>query len=834
MRQVLDWLSPRLHLLFLLRYSVFTGLFPWLFLVVALYANPRLLRGLLVLDTPGQLVNVTWLSVLVGTLVMVTMRLVQINAPARFADYAAAGGRPPSPGPWRLRWLLLALIGLPVPVTCVLLTAADPPQRWREWADWTYLPVAVLAAAFAFLGLLLALGILFLFTAAQQLLLSPSVVSQNLLPFESWGPFQALHRHRTRWLYWLGDRLARVAEHFGPGYTQQVTDAKTGQHYLVLAPGHAQAGLWFGGALLGYLLMGWLSLRLGWVFEDRSMFAALFYLLLAVLLVGSLFGGLEFLLDYYRVPVLLSLVAVCVLFSALQHTDHFYELNPGGKALPEKPAVDFQTAIANHSFPAVTPEAGGATRGKRTLVVITAAGGGIQAAAWTTEVLAGLDELYGPEFTRSIGLVSAVSGGSVGTMHFLVNGAWGTAEPLTAAGRDRMRELARRSSLEATGWGVAYPDVVRTFLPFVVPRPLDRGWALEESWRRQIGPPGDARPSDRRLGDLIEPTRAGKMPVVVFNATLAETGERLLISPVAGPASPVHDPNEARDFFTQYHEDKPNPWLSTVVRLSATFPYVSPICRPHREGGAAEPGDYHVADGGYSENEGALTVIQWVHRLLAYYRQHPEVPRPFDRVLVIRIEPFPPEKAPTAETRNGWLYEALGPITTIQNVRVASQAERNSFDLRLFVEESEARSPPANVAERKARDTAQVMAGRSKTEAAKLVRGLAGDPSQTPSPRQQRDLAALTGQGEQFEREAATASQRLVGEAEITWTAFVFPAGKEAAPLSWKLTRSQQDAIGAAWNQVRDGKVPPVENGLNEPPLQTLDRFFRRVGKPGP
>jgi hypothetical protein len=657
------------------------------------------------------------------------------------------------------------------------------------------------------------------------------VVSEYLLPFESWGPFQALHRYRINWLDRLGDRLARLVRHLGPGYTRPVTDPDTNQQFLVLAPGHAQLGLWFGAALLAYTLGGLLGYELGWMFHDQSPFSALFYLLLTVLLVGSLLGGLAFLLDYYRVPVLLSLVALAAAVSALQHTDHYYELNPDGRALPEQPDLDFPTAIAGHTFPEAAPEGATVPRGKRTLVVVTAAGGGIQAAAWTAEVLARLDERYGPRFTRSIGLVSAVSGGSVGTMHFLAHGDWDRDEPFTDDARQRLRLLPRRSGLEATGWGVAYPDLIRTFVPFVVRQPVDRGWALEESWRRQVPATGGASPGDLRLGDLIEPTRRGRMPVVVFNATLVETGERLLISPVVGPPAPVHDPDEARDFFSLYHQDRPNPYLSTAVRLSATFPYVSPICRPHREGGAVQPTrDYHVADGGYSENEGALTAIQWVHRLLAYYRAAGRArARPFDRILVIRIEPFPPDRAPAAETRHGWLYEALGPITTIQNVRVASQAERNSFDLRVLVEESEAKAPPGNQGARHRRDEAEARAGESKTKVAKLYRGWAGDPTRMRSAQQQQEMRVVTDEAARAEQEAARASRQLVPEAEITWTAFVFQAGEQAAPLSWKLTASQQQAIDDAWEQIVAGKGAEIGNGLNEAPLKTVDRFFRPV-----
>jgi hypothetical protein len=848
MNLIWQWFAPRLRLLFLLRYSLLTGLFPPTFVLLALYVNRQLFRGLLVLETPGQLFNVTWLSLLVATLVMVTLRVVQINAPDRFHDYAKAGGVAPTPGPWRLRWLLLAAIALPIPLACIGLIQDDPPPPWNEWSSTLFgVPIWLLATFIVLLGLLAGFVVLLLFTAAQLLLLHPSVVSQNLLPFELWGPLQSLKKHEIRWLYGLGDRLARLANHFGPGYARTLLDPQTdqpvpnpatGQPYLVLAPGHAQVALWFGCTLLAYVVSWVWSYFGGWIFAERSVVAALFYLLLSVLLVGSALGALEFLLDYYRVPVLLTLALVAVLGSTLSGTDHFYDLNPDGKALAATPDLDFQSAIARHEFPAVQPEleGEGSDQGpKRTLVVVTAAGGGIQAAAWTTQVLAGLDELYGPDFSRSIGLISSVSGGSVGTMYYIDNGNWAKGRPpFTKDARDHMVERSRRSGLEATGWGLAYPDLMRTFVPFLVPRRLDRGWALEESWRHQL------TDEDLRLGAWIEPTRQGAMPAVVFNATLAETGKRLWISPVHGPRASVDEPNEPVDFFEFYKQDKanpdprdnPNPRVATAVRLSATFPYVSPICRPYREGAADLKHDYHVADGGYSENEGGLTVLEWVYRLLRYYRHPPAGagPRPFDRVLVIRIQPFPPKKEDVeADTKHGWLYEALGPITTIQNVRVASQAERNSFDFRLLVEEVEAVSPAGDKTAKESRDQARARAARDKTTAATHSRALGADPALVRSAHQQQTLA---------EEE----SRKVLGE--ITWTTFAFSTGdqgvsvsaseEEEVPLSWKLTQKQQKAIENAWQRIKDKKPVVIANTLNEPPLVTVNRFFRPVKQPAP
>ena len=56
----------------------------------------------------------------------------------------------------------------------------------------------------------------------------------------------------------------------------------------------------------------------------------------------------------------------------------------------------------------------------------------------------------------------------------------------------------------------------------------------------------------------------------------------------------------------------------TAARLSATFPFVTPTARPTQ----SDLGFYHVADGGYFDNFGALAAIQWIHRTAPIVTRH--------------------------------------------------------------------------------------------------------------------------------------------------------------------------------------------------------------------
>src|SRR5262249_1527600 len=197
------------------------------------------------------------------------------------------------------------------------------------------------------------------------------------------------------------------------------------------------------------------------------------------------------------------------------------------------------------------------------VVVVSAAGGGIQAAAWTARVLAGLHEDLGPEFTRRIRFISAVSGGAGGGMYFV--DAFTPKGPPSGTEPDAAVYAACTSSLSAVAWGVAYPDFLRAFSPFPIAPEVDRGWALEQSWGLHLIEP------QATLRDWRQGVAQGWRPATAFNATVAETGQRLVLTTAAFPIT------RASSFGDRYKAaDVP---VLRAARLAATFPYVSPMAK---------------------------------------------------------------------------------------------------------------------------------------------------------------------------------------------------------------------------------------------------------------
>jgi len=190
-----------------------------------------------------------------------------------------------------------------------------------------------------------------------------------------------------RFLQWLIDTPS-IGEGFveGPRSAPQLARG----HGLALALGVASVAL--------YVATGFLTRD-----QERPEFAStLTYVLLLNLVLTWFVGFAGFVLDRSRVPLVawLALWAVIVSYGIdrIFSTDHIYRTVPMPKAVPLASAADL-------------------LRGADPVVLIAASGGGIQAAAWTARVVTGLEEVDG--FRQRLRLISAVSGGSVGTMNAL-------------------------------------------------------------------------------------------------------------------------------------------------------------------------------------------------------------------------------------------------------------------------------------------------------------------------------------------------------------------------------------------------------------------------------
>ncbi len=712
-----------------------------------------MLRNLFVLRGPWQMAFVVISAIMAGTAVMLGGNIILRNAPARF-------GVPPwdlLPAFWQADFLKYALavgLSLPVCVTATVLSkerigfSADAnilrekPQGGGRWTG-------------ALLGAAVGLGLLFVIDRLEQWLNQQVGLNQFLLTLLS-----ALSKQQTQ------------------GY---IVDGK-------LAPGQATALTFFLVGLGFYLVIA--RLFRPKPIAGRPEAPALLYVMFLIAIASLFFSSLTFFFDYYQILPLLLFLGGSAASYALFKVDHFFEL----ELIPRKPQEtggklsDFATVL-NQRLQHQPPD-------QKTLVVVCASGGGIQAAGWTVAVLNGLQQFLGPGFTQATGLISSASGGSVGTMYFLDRFNLQTGYPDPDA-LEKIFYSATSDSLDAVGWGLTYPDLSRLVgLPFLADNlfgnPLcDRGRAIETDWK------GELKHPNLSLEDWRTQVLQGQIPIPVFNATLVEDGRRFLISPLTfapstttplPPQLPLLTQQKFVDCNTLFGDATklPNFSAATASRLSATFPYISPICRCSLN----LPGKtYHVADGGFFDNSGIFTVVEWLDHLLASNTM-PDL----KRILVLQINAFPKSLPGTQAdasdlSQRGWAMALLGPLLTLFRVRDSTQTARNEAELQLLCQRWQ-KDPNSNVE-------------------------IKHVPIFFPSSEEM----------ESMKQEFAPNMQRSY---------FFNEDGKYDPPLSWKLTNAEKKAILRAWQFIACDRHPDSlalrlhqlweDWGMNPPDLQSFDQ----------
>jgi hypothetical protein len=222
----------------------------------------------------------------------------------------------------------------------------------------------------------------------------------------------------------------------------------------------------------------------------------------------------------------------------------------------------------------------------------------------------------------------------------------------------------------------------------------------------------------------------GDKPAVIFNATVMETGQRVAITPLAtlqsGWAGSVTDPPRHDQAYTlseflsaSAQSVRPDPsqkaagaaageqqarhaacadpryqhgydidvW--TAARLSATFSYVSPAaraaCYDPREKSrispeAGSPGRLHLIDGGYHDNYGVASALDW---LFAAVKAHRNSRLPISRIALVEIRAQP--DIPSEAAQNEWSSAWLGPFWGLLNSWGYAQMSSNDASVNQLI-----------------------------------------------------------------------------------------------------------------------------------------------------
>jgi hypothetical protein len=255
---------------------------------------------------------------------------------------------------------------------------------------------------------------------------------------------------------------------------------------------------------------------------------------------------------------------------------------------------------------------------------------------------------------------------------------------------------------------LAYTDFIRAVTPFFLTDVYrDRAEGLERAWvdnAKELNSSYSEILKRATLRGWQKDVARGELPAVIFNATIIETGERLAFSTAASSACLAKDGLTTcaafQDFSSIY--EGADIAITTAVRLSSAFPFISPPARPlpaaslpdgnplaagQRKAGGGENGfmNMHLADGGYYDNSGVAGLVQWLHNGLSDLADHnpTRVPK---QILVIRINAFPAAKQGYVKEHRGTFFQFWAPLLTMNTFRGAAHACSADRELQLLRE----------------------------------------------------------------------------------------------------------------------------------------------------
>jgi hypothetical protein len=380
--------------------------------------------------------------------------------------------------------------------------------------------------------------------------------------------------------------------------------------------------------------------------------------ILAIVAANTVFFGSAavFVLKTYHVPVEVIALACAVTFSSW-NDNHDLRLEAPATY---RPTLGEKFRDWFRDLPPIG--------GDKPIVIVTAEGGGIRAAYWAAAALHYLESdaaFAGAPLSRRVFAISSVSGGSFGAA---VYAGLKRDLPHDRASHGRIgSEILKRPFLAPMVAMLVTGDALQWFLPRPFPS-LDRSRAMEDGFAaayRESVRHGDVATDSMRESLVTFASRAPHVPLLFFNSTSVQTGQRLVASaPVWLPArlhsTAARDPVDLHALLGGADLS-----MTTAVHNTARFPYISPAGRLRSWQGHFRG---HAVDGGYFENTGAETALDLIDAL--------EREQSGLRVVVIALSDS--LEAPAAQDPDAvpWqkseaVGELLAPVRTLLQTRAA-------------------------------------------------------------------------------------------------------------------------------------------------------------------
>ncbi|MFT6245220.1 MAG: putative patatin/cPLA2 family phospholipase [Salibacteraceae bacterium] len=250
---------------------------------------------------------------------------------------------------------------------------------------------------------------------------------------------------------------------------------------------------------------------------------------------------------------------------------------------------------------------------KPKLIIINTSGGGSRSALWTVSVLQELQKASDGDVMNHTQLITGASGGMVGAAYYRELALRERLGKLKSSTDQKYREKISKDMLNKLAFMASTHDIFIRYQKVKIngqSYTMDRGYAFESQLHKNTD--GTLK---HNLGYYAQYEKKGTIPTMIFTPTIVNDGRRLFISsqPTNFITSGAYASTELSNSYENIdiqnllnNQNVNNLEFSTVLRASATFPFVMPmITLPTRP-------EIQLMDAGIRDNYGGKTMIQFL------------------------------------------------------------------------------------------------------------------------------------------------------------------------------------------------------------------------------
>ena len=251
---------------------------------------------------------------------------------------------------------------------------------------------------------------------------------------------------------------------------------------------------------------------------------------------------------------------------------------------------------------------------KPKMVFINVSGGGVRSSLWTVHTLQYIDSITKGNLLKQTQLITGSSGGMVGAAYLRELYLLKLKNKLNNYYDVKYKNNIGKDILNPIAFTIATSEWFFPLKSFSVDGQIykeDRGYAFEQKLLDNT-----ENILDKRLNDYQLPEANSYVPMMVFSPSIVNDGRKMLISPIGisyltqnartekTNYNKLYDAIEYSKMFKKQHAG--STLFTSVLRMSATFPYISPVVSL-----PTEP-RIEIMDAGLRDNYGLETTLRFI------------------------------------------------------------------------------------------------------------------------------------------------------------------------------------------------------------------------------